>query len=254
MQIDLTNEFLTVKSQLKSYLYRLTGNLEDTEDLIQDTYLKCQLKLDSFKGKSSFKTWMFAIATNLAKDNKRVQNRWQIDAQDVCRQSAMSDKNNFNRMNNSFDSIPDKRLEVIEHIDYCFTCVSKNLKLEQQISIILAEIYKFRIKEIAEILGKTEAAVKHFLFNARKVLNHNYEQRCALINKNGACYQCVELAEHYNKSKVNLKAIGLSRTKSIEENLDIRFRLIDKIDPLSCNNFEFENTLLDILRKAIGDQ
>ena len=66
-ELNIETEFITIQDQLESYLYRLSANREDAKDLLQDTYLKVKQKIDTFKGQSSFKTWVFAIATNLAK-------------------------------------------------------------------------------------------------------------------------------------------------------------------------------------------
>jgi len=54
---------------LKSYLYRLVANTEDMEDLAQETFIRAYKNIDSFEGRSSFKTWIFTIAINLAKDH-----------------------------------------------------------------------------------------------------------------------------------------------------------------------------------------
>ncbi len=66
--LNMENDFLALHGQLKSYLYRLSANREDAEDLLQDTYIRVKQKMDTFERKSSFKTWVFTIATNLAKD------------------------------------------------------------------------------------------------------------------------------------------------------------------------------------------
>jgi RNA polymerase sigma-70 factor, ECF subfamily len=65
---SVQSELEAHKSQLGSYLFRLTAHKEDAEDLLHDTYNKAVEKWNSFKNRSSLKTWIFAIATNLAKD------------------------------------------------------------------------------------------------------------------------------------------------------------------------------------------
>jgi RNA polymerase sigma-70 factor, ECF subfamily len=72
----LTSEFEAIRKQLKSYIVRITASVADAEDIVQDTYIKAHEKLSTFKGESSLKTWLFAIATNLAKDNLRAKKRW----------------------------------------------------------------------------------------------------------------------------------------------------------------------------------
>ena len=96
MTIDqFTKEFEFVRPQLKSYLLRVTASKEDTDDIVQDTFIKALLKLDSFRAESTVKTWIFAIAHNLAKDNKRAQKRGPETVTDICREKALSNPNYF---------------------------------------------------------------------------------------------------------------------------------------------------------------
>ncbi|MEJ0056187.1 MAG: sigma-70 family RNA polymerase sigma factor [Bacteroidota bacterium] len=73
---NLSKEFEQVRGQLKSFIFRITVNTEDTQDILQDTYIKASAKLSGFKGDSSLKTWIFSIASNLAKDHLRAKKRW----------------------------------------------------------------------------------------------------------------------------------------------------------------------------------
>ena len=68
MTDELTTQFVTIQRELKSFLLRMTASAQDAEDITQDTYLKAHAKIDTFRGESSLKTWIFSIASNLAKD------------------------------------------------------------------------------------------------------------------------------------------------------------------------------------------
>ena len=250
-------EFELYSEQLKSYLYRLTANKEDAEDLLHDTFIKAQERIETFKGNSSLKTWVFSIATNLAKDNQRVKNRWEIDVQDKCKSAAVENPHVAERIISSFGKQADLQFEVREHINYCFTCIAKNLSIEKQIAIILKEIYDFKRTEIAEVLNVSEGVVKHLLHDGRKELQLKYENRCAIINKKGVCYQCAELNDFLQTEKNSAEKItklGLSQNKSPEENLKIRFQIINQINPLNSNGADLEDTILQILRETIKDQ
>ncbi len=50
----------------RSALWRITGNIEDTEDVLQETYLKSFLHIKQFDGRSKFSTWLMRIAINSA--------------------------------------------------------------------------------------------------------------------------------------------------------------------------------------------
>jgi RNA polymerase sigma-70 factor (ECF subfamily) len=255
-KINIETEFIEFQEQLESYLYRLSANKEDAKDLLHDTYLKVKQKIDTFQGKSSFKTWVFAIATNLAKDNQRVKNRWKLEVQDECKDASLSTPKYQQRIIGAFQNQTEQRFEIIEHINYCFTCIAKNLNIEQQIAIILKEFYHFKRAEIAQILNKTEGIVKHLLFNGRKELQTRYEKRCAVINKTGVCYQCAELNDFLQKnpnSQDKVRQTGLSQSNDADTNLNIRFELINMINPLTSKASELEDTILQILREVIND-
>jgi len=84
-QEDFDSQFELSRRQLKSFLLRLTARVEDAEDIVQDTYLKATQKLSTFRSESSLKTWVFTIATNIAKDNLRAQTRWTENVTDISK-------------------------------------------------------------------------------------------------------------------------------------------------------------------------
>ncbi len=88
---QMTKEFERSNGQLKSYILRITASVADAEDIVQDTYIKATEKLESFKGESSIKTWLFAIASNLAKDNLRARKRWIENVTQITKDAALSD-------------------------------------------------------------------------------------------------------------------------------------------------------------------
>ena len=71
---QLTAEFETFQGELKSFLLRMTASVQDAEDILQETYVKAHAKIDTFRGESSLKTWVFSIALNLAKDLLKSKN------------------------------------------------------------------------------------------------------------------------------------------------------------------------------------
>ena len=145
---DFEKEFLSLQEQLRSYLFRITTNQQDAEDLTQETFIRGLAKVDTFKGHSSLKTWIFTIATNLARDQFRTQKRWQEDYQDKCRTATYASQELQDIMADINQNSPSGKYELSEHIDFCFTCMAKTLTLEQQLVLILKEIYQFKMMEI----------------------------------------------------------------------------------------------------------
>jgi RNA polymerase sigma-70 factor (ECF subfamily) len=258
MTIDqLTNEFQRARPQLKSYILRITASVEDAEDIVQDAYLKASQSLDSFRGESSVKTWIFTIASNLAKDNLRAKKRWTADVTDICKAKALANPDYFPEVMSIQATSSQGQFEVKEHITFCLTCISKSLPLEQQICILLKEIYDFKVSEIALILEVTEAMVKYYLHTSRTKMVHIFEGRCALINKEGACHQCSELNGIFNpkqdfeveKNKIEMAKVENKGDK--EHLLDLRFKIMREIDPFNSNGSDLQLHHLEHNRKIM---
>jgi RNA polymerase sigma-70 factor (ECF subfamily) len=254
---QLTKEFEQSAGQLKSYILRITASVADTEDIVQDTYIKATEKLDTFKGQSSLKTWLFAIASNLAKDNLRARKRWVENVTDITKEAALTDPKFFQKAMLIRATSPQGQFEIKEHIAFCFTCVAKSLPLEQQISILLKEVYEFKVNEITQILNTTEAMVKYYLHTGRSKMMNVFEGRCALINKQGVCHQCSELNGIFNPKQIfqeEVVKIDMAREaeKAGKEHLfDLRMKVIQGIDPFKSNAAELQLHHLEHNRKVM---
>ncbi|MBL7892074.1 MAG: hypothetical protein JNL63_05550 [Bacteroidia bacterium] len=60
--------------------------------------------------------------------------------------------------------------------------------------------------------------------------------------------------EQNNSAELKISRLGLSEQKSAEQNLDVRFQLISRLNPLTSNGADLEDTILQILRETIKDQ
>jgi len=230
-------EFQNCASQLKSYILRITTSVPDAEDIMHDTYIKALDKLASFRSESSLKTWIFAIASNLAKDNLRVQKRWVENVTDITKAAALSNRPFFEKAMDIRTHSPQGQYEAKEHIALCFTCISKSLPLEQQLCIYLKEVYSFKVPDIAVILNTNEAMVKYYLHTGRSKMIDIYEGRCALINKNGVCHQCSELNGIFNPKQnaqeelMKLDLVKQATNKDKGHLFDLRMKILQETDP-----------------------
>lgn len=234
---ELSQEFESFRPQLKAYLLRMTASVQDSEDLIQEAYLKAHTKLETYKGESSLKTWVFAIASNLAKDFLRAKKRWTENTTDICKEAAMNNQAFFQEAMQIRQTSPQGNFEIKEHISFCFTCVSKSLPLEQQLVLLLKEVHEFKTREIAEIIDHTEAMVKYYLHQGRTKMVEIFDRRCSLINKEGVCHQCTELNGIFNPKQnaqeeaVKIQMVKDAETGTKEELLDLRLKILQELDP-----------------------
>ncbi len=255
----LASEFETIRKPLKSYIVRITASVVDAEDIVQDTYIKAHEKLNTFKGESSVKTWLFAIATNLAKDNLRAKKRWPETVTDITKQAALSNPKFFQEAMQIRSTSPHGAFEIKEHIAFCLTCISKSLPLEQQLCLFLKEVYDFKVNEIVEIMEATEAMVKYYLHTGRSRMISVFEGRCALVNKQGVCHQCSELNGIFNpKQKFQEEVVKIDMAREAEKAdkqrlFDLRMKIIQGIDPFESGAAELQLHHLEHNRKVMED-
>jgi len=257
MRAQLDTEFEQCSSQLRAYILRITASVQDTENIVQETYLKAVSNIETFKSQSTLKTWIFAIASNLAKDNLRAQKRWTENVTDICKAKALADPDYFPEVLHIQATSPQGLFEIKEHITFCLTCISKSLPLEQQICIFLKEIYDFKVNEITKILNISEAMVKYYLHTARAKMIDIFDKRCALINKEGVCHQCSELNGVFNpkqnfeieKNKIEMARIAEKGDK--QHLLDLRLQIVREIDPFQSAGSDLQIHHLEHNRKVM---
>lgn len=257
MQDQLTIEFERIRPQLRSYILRITAHTADTDDIVQDTWIKASQNMASFQGKSSLKTWLFAIASNLAKDHLRLKKRWTEDCTDICKQAALGNRAFFEEAMNIRMTSQQGNFEIKEHITFCFTCISKSLPIEQQVALLLKEVYAFKVLEIAEIMDVSEAMAKYYLHVGRSKMIDIFDRRCALINKDGACHQCSELNGIFNpkqNAQEELMKIEMARDAASQDKeslFDLRMKIIQSIDPFESAAAELQLHHLEHNRKVM---
>ena len=244
-------EFIGFQEELKSYIYRIVVNRQDAEDIAQETYIRSFRNLHSFKGNSSFKTWVFSIATNMAKDNLKARERWGEDWMELVKDAHVQSKELYEKKMTVSRTSEHGKFVMKEHISYCLNCVSKTLLLTNQICLLLKEVYEFKISEIVLITGLTEGKVKHAIADSRKDMIRIFDNRCSLINKKGVCHQCTGLNKIYNpkqdaqREANKIKMVRERRQANHEQLLSLRLQLAKSINPLSAKGRDLHNYLLE---------
>jgi RNA polymerase sigma-70 factor (ECF subfamily) len=242
--------------EIRSYLYRMTACREDAEDLAQVVWVRVFRHLAKFEGRSSFRTWLFTITTSVARDHHRARQRWPVEAQDHARalaESGPETAKDFRRVARESEA---RRYEIREHIDFCLTCIMKTLPLEQQLAVMLADIYSFTAVEGAEIIGVTLGVFKHLLHDARATMERVFEHRCALISKTGVCHQCSELNGFFNLAQdqqAELTKIDLVRAAEDANRsrlLEMRLALARGINPLHSEGADVQEAIMRVVRQA----
>jgi len=243
---ELATQFLNIQRELKSFLLRMTASVQDTEDIVQDTYIKAQAKIDTFRGESSLKTWIFSIASNLARDLLKSKKRWPESVTDICREETLGNRQFFEEAIHIRETSPQGDFEIREHIAFCFTCIAKSLPLDGHLVILLKEVYGFKVREISQILQMSEALVKYHLHMNRNKMMEIFDHRCSLINKQGICHQCTELNGIFNPKQkaqeelVKIEMVREAEIRSMDELFKLRMKILQELDPFESGASELQ--------------
>ncbi len=106
---------------LQSFIYRMTANKQDSEDLAQETFSTAYEKYSSFKGDSSFKTWIFAIAGHKVIDDLRTRKRWPQNIMELSKIEAMASQKTIEELAYIKNTSPHGQFEIKEYIDFWAT-------------------------------------------------------------------------------------------------------------------------------------
>lgn len=227
--------------KLRGLLYRMVGHPDDVDDLAQQTLLKAHESLGGFRGESSAGTWLCSIGARLAIDHLRSRKRWRERAQIMFAAQCLESEEVGAEVGTAL-SAPDFSYEVGEHIAYCFTCVGRTLEPEAQAALVLRDVLDLSNDEAATALGLSRSVLRHHLADARRTMQETYDGLCALVNKQGACWQCAGLREAAPEDRrgppppdalawpkrlhvVRESLLGAGKSKALH---DVFFRLTEK--------------------------
>jgi RNA polymerase sigma-70 factor (ECF subfamily) len=163
---------------LIAHCYRMLGSVDDAEDMVQETLLRAWRSFDSFEGRSSLRTWLYRIATNVcltaAQHRARRVLPSGLGAPGEDPTEAPIDTLNVPWL----QPIPDVLLtgdpaEVVAARDglrLALVASLQYLPARQRAVLILRDVLAFPAHEVAEMLETTTAAVKSALQRARATL------------------------------------------------------------------------------------
>ncbi|MEZ4224743.1 MAG: RNA polymerase sigma factor [Polyangiaceae bacterium] len=180
--------------KLRGVLRRMVGHPDDVDDLTQQALMRAYEGIDGFRGDSSAGTWLCSIGARLAIDHLRGRKRWRERAQ-VIFASRCLEAEELGQDVGAALSDPHFTYQVNEHIAYCFTCVGRTLEPEAQAALVLRDVLELGNDEAANALGMTRSVLRHHLARARDTMTRTYDGLCALVSKQGACWQCAGLRE-----------------------------------------------------------
>jgi RNA polymerase sigma-70 factor, ECF subfamily len=178
------------RRELQVHCYRMLGSFEDSEDLVQETFLRAWRKRDPFEGRSTFRAWLYRIATNACLDALQHKPRRVLPSQ------LGPGSNPPLPVEPPADlpwlqPYPDKLLEGIaptddqpeavavarETIEIAFLAAIQLLTPRQRAALILRDVLGWSAKETASVLEASVASVNSALQRARGTLKRHLPAR-----------------------------------------------------------------------------
>jgi len=146
------------------YLFRMTGNRDQAEDLFQETFKRIHEKAHTFRG-ANFKSWLFTIATRAAIDSGRRRKRRAFISLD--QETDCEDDNSSPLSSVACEGAVDPADELVrqEQRQQVRQAV-ESLPIRQRATLILAYYQQLSYREVAEIMGCSIGAVKTHMSRA----------------------------------------------------------------------------------------
>ncbi|MFC4499748.1 MULTISPECIES: sigma-70 family RNA polymerase sigma factor [Streptomyces] len=167
--------------ELTGYCYRMLGSSFEAEDAVQDTLVRAWRSYDKFEGRSSLRSWLYRIATNVCLDmltagNKRAR-PMDLSESTPLAQAALSPRPE----NTWLEPMPDTRVlpavqdpaeaaVAKESVRLAFMAALQQLPPKQRSVLILREVLAWKASEVAELLDTSVASVNSALQRARATL------------------------------------------------------------------------------------
>jgi RNA polymerase sigma factor (sigma-70 family) len=242
-------------SKLYTLAFRMTGSREDSEDILQTSFLNAYRSFSNFRNKSSVYTWLYRIVVNTAKKYSKERARLPVD--EYAENNGLTKKEVYDHIN-SFARVEDNVLVSMTRetcLQMFMNCMPALFRTVYTLRVML----ELSVKETAEILDITESAVKVNLHRARKAAAKHFENRCSLIHPNGMC-DCRSFTGYLVESGKTEKLCSIETVRNKEKEAVKRYNSemdeLYKIDSLYKNRIkppDYENFIKKI-RVLLNDK
>jgi RNA polymerase sigma-70 factor, ECF subfamily len=193
--------------ELTAHCYRMLGSFQDAEDAVQDAFLRAWRAMQGFAGRSSVRSWLYAIVTNTALDIARRRSRRELSAAHAPAAARGTPPGNPlsgpvwlepypGQELVETEPSPEARYEQRESLELAFVVALQHLPPLQRAVLILREVAGFSAREIAAQLGTSEPAVNSALQRARAAAQDRLPEQ---------------------SQQVTLRALGDTRVRALAE-------------------------------------
>ena len=174
---DLRQLYEANSKRLYNLAYRLVGDRQWAEDILQETFVRAYARADTFKQGGKVSTWLYRICTNLAYDHLRAR-KYRAMASLDAPVTRSGDQDGGTWSATLASSMPEATAEV-ERSDTSATVrqLIEELPERERTVVILRQYHGMTFKEIAEVLGLTARTVQNCLRRAKQRLYFSMSEK-----------------------------------------------------------------------------
>lgn len=152
------------KDRLVNFVYRYTGNYDDSEDVVQDTFIKVYISKHLYKEIAKFSTWIYTIAINLAKTKIIRKNRFKIFSLSTAYDDEDKD---FDIPDEAYSPERDVNSQIQnKYIQKALLDIPEDFRK----LVILRDVEDFSYEEICDMTGLPMGTVKSRINRGREKL------------------------------------------------------------------------------------
>ncbi|MFD2610814.1 RNA polymerase sigma factor SigW [Paenibacillus gansuensis] len=160
------------KDKIYNLGYRMLGNRQEAEDVVQETFLRVYSNLERYDEAQKFSTWIFRIGTNLCIDRLRKKKPgYSLDAE-----LNEGEGTDMYSMLPSNDPGPEKMLLLTETQDMIHKAIEE-LPAKYKSAVVLKYLHDLSLQEIGDILGVPVTTVKTRVHRGREFLRKKMEAK-----------------------------------------------------------------------------
>jgi RNA polymerase sigma-70 factor (ECF subfamily) len=171
------------RAELRAHCYRMLGSAQDAEDAVQEALLRAWRGVARFEGRSSLRSWLYTIATNVCL--KAIERRPKLvlpidygppaDPHDgpgmPTVESVWVEPYPDERLALDVALGPEARYEQRESVELAFIAALQHLPARQRAVLILRDVLGFSARDVAQALEMTPASVDSSLQRAHKTVD-----------------------------------------------------------------------------------
>lgn len=171
--------FERYRAPMRRYLYRMTRNEADAEDLVQETFLRVRRAFPGFRGEAQPSTWIYRIATNVCLDLLRRRAAGPGSTRQVMDALEPGDNGTIGVDLAEAPSLSPEALFETSEMGECVRAYVDALPDTFRAALVLHDLEGFSNPEVAGILGWSVEKAKINVHRARQRLKDVFEKECS---------------------------------------------------------------------------